>query len=152
MKRIKSAACLQACIILAVALILSACAAEKPVPRNPVPVSPSGEYIANRVAQLEISAPAEAGWMVRGACAGNACELLAQVERPTPAAADQCPFPAADTSAPEPAADRQARAAPAVGGNDNVENVKPEEKEVAPVGAYQKPAYRTVPEYKKREK
>lgn len=150
MKRIKSAVCLQIGITLAAVLLLSACA-EK---RAPQPSPPDDAvYIAeSKVAELKITAPAELGFMVKGACAGAACGLLAQVEpKPAPAAA-QCSFPA-DKYTPEPAIDRQAGASPAVSDSDNVDDVKREEKEVAPpVGAYQQPARRAIPEYRRNSK
>jgi hypothetical protein len=151
MKRIKSAGCLQIGIALAVVLLLSACAAEKRAPQNHT-LPDDTVYIAeSKVAEMKITAPAELGFMVKGACAGAACGLLAQVEvKPVPAVA-QCSFPA-DKPAPEPAVDRQAGATPAADGNDNVDNVKQEEKESSPVGAYRQPAHRAVPEYERRNK
>lgn len=150
MKRIKSAGCLQIGITLAVVLLLSACAAEKRAPRDHTPPDDTVYIAASKVAEMKITAPAELGFMV-GGCAGAACGLLAQVEnKPAPAAA-QCSFPV-DKSTPEPAVDRQAGAAPAVSDSDNVDDVKPGEKEAAPVGAYQKPASRSLPEYKRRNK
>jgi hypothetical protein len=150
MKRIKSVGCLRIGIIFFAAVLLSACTASKYSPA-PVPESPNGEYLASKVAKFEMSAPAEAGWMVSAACAGPACDLLAQLEaKPAPATA-QCSFPA-DKPATETAPDRQARAAPAAGDSDNMESVKPEKKEPAPVGAYQKSSYRTVRKYERKGK
>lgn len=149
MKRIKSASCLQIGIALAVVLLLSACAAEKRAPQNHTPPDDTVYIAESKVAEMKITAPAELGFMMKGACAGAACGLLAQAEKPVAAAA-QCPFPA-DKPAPEPAVDRQAGTAPAAGDSDNVDDLKREEKEVAPVGAYQKPARRTVPEYRRKK-
>lgn len=148
MKRIKSAGSLRIGITLAVVLLLSACAAEHPAPQNHAPPN-RGEYlVADKMSTLEITAPAELGFMVKGACAGTACGLLAQVDSKTAPAAARCPFPVA--TAPEPAVDRQARVAPAVGDSDDVEAVKQAD---TPVGAYSSPKERpdrTLPNYERK--
>ena len=150
MKR-KSACCLQIGIILASMLLLSACATEKHTPKQHAPPDDTVYIAESKVAEMKITGPADLGFMVRDACAGRACGLIAQIEKPVATVPAQCPFPA-DKPAPEPAPDRQARAAPAADNNSNAEPVKPEEKEPAPIGAYQKPAYRTVPEYRRNGK
>lgn len=137
---------------IAATLFLSACAAEKRAPQNHTPPDDAVYIAESKVAEMKITAPAELGFMVKGACAGAACGLLAQVDNKTAPATAQCPFPV-DKYTPEPAVDRQAGASPAVSDSDNVDDVKLEEKEVAPpVGAYRQPARRAVPEYRRNGK
>ena len=148
MKRTKSAIYLQIGIVLTAALLLSACAAEKRAPQNHAPPN-RGEYlIADKMSTLEITAPAELGFMVKGACAGAACGLLAQVDNKTAPAAAQCPFPVTATT-PEPASDRQAGSESAVDNSDDVEAVK----QAVPVGAYSSPKERpdrALPNYERK--
>lgn len=132
MKRIKSAIYMQIGTVLVAVLILSACAVEKRAPQNLAQPYNDVYIAAGKVAKLEITAPAEVGFMVRDACAGAACDLLAQVENPAASVPAQCPFPA-DKTTTEPAADRQADPEPTIDGSDDVEDVKTVD---TPVGAY----------------
>ena len=121
-------------------LLLSACAAGKPVPNHsPVPESRTGEYLARTAAELHIVSPGGRIKIGNLEIDNGKPLLVAQTDSPAPA---QCPFPAAP-AAPAPTAGREARPAPAAGSGGNMED-KPvteqvERTDAAAAGEYREP-------------
>lgn len=118
-------------------LLLSACAAGKPVPRHaPVPESPSGEYLVQTAAaELHIVSPGGSIRIGNLEIDNGKSSLVAQADSPAPA---QCPFPAA-AAAFAPAGGREAQPAPAADSGSDVENKPVEQVERTDAGEYLEP-------------
>ncbi len=126
--------------LLAALLLLSACAAGKPAPRNPAPVEeqPGGIYTARTAAQLHIVSPGGRIKIGNLEIDNGKPSLIAQADSPV----TQCPFPAAP-AAPAPAAGRETRPAPAGSSGGDVESEavteQAERTDAAAVGEYREP-------------
>lgn len=126
---------------IAALLLLSACAAGKPAPRNPVPVEPqpSGIYTARTAAELHIISPGGRINIGKLEIDNGKSLLVAQADNPAPA---QCPFPATP-AAPSTVANREAGTVPAAGSGgdmgDKAVTEQAERTDAVPAGEYREP-------------
>lgn len=128
--------------LLAALLLLSACAAGKPAPRNPAPVEeqPGGIYTARTAAQLHIVSPGGSIRIDNLEIDNGNPPLVAQAGGQAPA---QCPFPSPPAEL-APAAGREAGSASAdsAGGDMGSKAVEQVERTDAAAGEYREPEAR----------